>query len=47
MVLVRDSRTGAVLSFARGGEVTVPVSGTELELVLSDGVRSRPVPAGR
>jgi hypothetical protein len=39
---VRDARSGEVLSFARGGSATVPVTGG-LELVVSDGVRSRSV----
>jgi hypothetical protein len=38
MALVRDRRTGQVLSFARGGSVDVPSS--DLEVVLSNGVRS-------
>jgi len=41
MIMVRDGRTGEVLSFARGGNVIVPADGGEVELVLSDGVRSR------
>ena len=41
MVMVRDARSGEVLSFARGGSVTLPVTGAGLELVASDGVRSR------
>ena len=40
-VLVRDVRTGEVLSFARGGEVAMPGERSEVDLVLSDGVRSR------
>jgi hypothetical protein len=41
MALVRDRRTGQVLSFARGGNVVVrPRAGAELEVILSDGVRS-------
>jgi hypothetical protein len=40
-VMVRDVRTGEVLSFARGGEVVLPGEPRELDLVLSDGVRSR------
>ena len=40
MVMVRNARTGEVLSFARGGSVTVPADGGEVELVMSDGVRS-------
>jgi hypothetical protein len=38
--MVRDARSGEVLSFARGGSVTVPATGA-LELVASDGVHSR------
>jgi hypothetical protein len=38
--MVRDVRTGEVLSFARGGNAVVPADGSELELVMSDGVRS-------
>ncbi len=41
MAMVRDARTGAVLSFARGGNVTLPGGGGDIELVTSDGVRSR------
>jgi hypothetical protein len=41
MIMVRDVRTGEVLSFARGGNVIVPADGNEIELVMSDGVRSR------
>jgi hypothetical protein len=41
MIMVRDVRTGEVLSFARGGSVVVPAAGSEVELVMSDGVRSR------
>jgi hypothetical protein len=41
MIMVRDVRTGEVLSFARGGSVVVPAGGSEVELVMSDGVRSR------
>jgi hypothetical protein len=40
MVMVRDAATGRVLSFARGGDVTVTAPGRRLELVYSDGVRS-------
>ncbi len=40
MVLVRDAATGAVLSFARGGDATIRVPGPELALTLSDRVRS-------
>jgi hypothetical protein len=41
MIMVRDVRTGEVLSFARGGSVVLPADGSEVELVMSDGVRSR------
>jgi hypothetical protein len=40
MVMVRDPRTGEVLSFARGGQVEVSTSRAELEVVGSDGVSS-------
>jgi hypothetical protein len=41
MALIRDRRTGQVLSFARGGSAVVrPRAGTDLEVILSDGVRS-------
>jgi hypothetical protein len=41
MVMVRDAETGEVLSFARGGSVEVSSFKREVDLVLSDGVRSR------
>ncbi len=41
MVLVRDAVTGEVLSFARGGEVHLPVTAGRLRLTASDGVRTR------
>ena len=41
MAMVRDAGTGPILSFARGGSVTVPADGGDIELVTSDGVRSR------
>lgn len=40
MALIRDSRTGQVLSFARGGTAHVKSSGAELDVIVSDGVRS-------
>jgi hypothetical protein len=40
MAMVRDAATGEVLSFARGGSVVLHTPAAELELVLSDGVRS-------
>lgn len=48
-VMVRDARTGEVLTFARGGAAAFRTGASEVELVLSDGVRSTsrrmPVPA--
>jgi hypothetical protein len=44
MVMVRDTQTGDVLSIGRGGAVELPAgapSGDRLEVLLSDGVRSR------
>ena len=41
MVMVRDAETGEVLSLARGGAVDVPTSRNQVDLVFSDGVRSR------
>jgi hypothetical protein len=40
MVMVRDAKTGEVLSFARGGSVDV-VTRNQVDLVFSDGVQSR------
>ena len=41
MALIRDRRTGQVLSFARGANAIVrPRAGADLEVILSDGVRS-------
>lgn len=40
MALVRDARTGRILSFARGGRAALATDADEVELVLSDGVRS-------
>jgi hypothetical protein len=40
MVMVRDTDTGEVLSFARGGDVEVVNQKSEVDLVLSDGIRS-------
>ena len=47
MVMVRDARTGEVLSFARGGSMTVATGAGELELIVSDGVQSRRITAVR
>jgi hypothetical protein len=40
MALIRDRQTGQVLSFARGGSAQVRARSTDLEVILSDGVRS-------
>lgn len=47
MVMVRDARTGEILSFARGGSVTVPTAAAGLELIASDGVQSRRITVAR
>jgi hypothetical protein len=39
-VMVRDARTGAILSFGRDGEALVSGTSSEIELTVSDGVRS-------
>jgi hypothetical protein len=40
LTVVRDPRTGEILSFARGGAAQVRTDATELELLFSDGVRT-------
>jgi hypothetical protein len=40
MIMIRDSETGQVLSFARGGEARVVTGKPAVELVVSDGLRS-------
>lgn len=40
MAMVRDARTGEILALARGGMAEVRAGAGEVELVLSDGVRS-------
>lgn len=40
MIVVRDGRTGTILSFARGGDVRVTTTAAELEFNMSDGVSS-------
>ncbi|WP_309671841.1 hypothetical protein [Gemmatimonas sp.] len=40
LVVVRDATSGDVLSFARGGSADVAASGSDVEVVFSDGVRS-------
>jgi hypothetical protein len=39
-VLVRDGRTGAILALGRSGSIDLKAFGRELDLTLSDGVRS-------
>lgn len=41
VVMVRDAETGQVLSFARGGDVELSISKRQVDLVLSNGVKSR------
>jgi hypothetical protein len=41
MIMVRDPDTGEVLAFARGGRAQVSTGKRALDLVISDGVRSR------
>jgi hypothetical protein len=41
MVMVRDPETGQVLSFARGGAVELVTSRRHVDLLLSNGVKSR------
>jgi hypothetical protein len=41
MVMIRDTETGEVLSLARGGTVQLSSFKREVDLVLSDGVKSR------
>jgi hypothetical protein len=40
LAVVRDARTGEILSFARGGTADVRTDAPELELLFSDGVRT-------
>jgi hypothetical protein len=47
MLLVRDLGSGEILSFARGGKVTLPATAAGVELIASDGVRSGPVEIAR
>lgn len=39
MALIRNPATGEILSFARGGDITIVTGATELDVQLSDGVR--------
>jgi hypothetical protein len=41
MIMVRDTETGEVLSLARGGDAQLSTLKGHLDLVLSDGVKSR------
>jgi hypothetical protein len=43
MVMVRDARTGEVLSLARGGAADLFTDRTDLDLVVSNRVQSRQV----
>jgi len=43
MIMVRDPDTGEVLSFARGGTAVLRSAKAELDLDVSDGVRSQRV----
>jgi hypothetical protein len=40
MAMIRDRRTGEVLSFARGGNARLRTRSADLEVIVSDGVRS-------
>jgi hypothetical protein len=39
MAMVRDARTGEILSFARAGVVEIPTRAREIDVTFSDGVR--------
>jgi hypothetical protein len=43
MIMVRDPDNGEVLAFARGGTALVRTPKSELDLEVSDGVRSQRV----
>ena len=46
MAVMRDRRTGRILSFSRSGRVVFPAAdAADVEVILSDGVRSHIVPA--
>lgn len=40
LIMVRDPETGRIVSFARGGDVTVSTHADRLEVTVSEGVRS-------
>ncbi|MFN8582354.1 MAG: hypothetical protein U0163_15440 [Gemmatimonadaceae bacterium] len=42
-IMVRDARTGDVLTFARAGSTVIRTTATELDLLVSNGVRSQTV----
>ena len=41
MIMVRDTETGQVLSLARGGDAELSTIKGQVDLVISDGVKSR------
>ncbi|MFO7892919.1 MAG: hypothetical protein R6U63_04230 [Longimicrobiales bacterium] len=43
LAVVRDRATGRIVAMARGGEIPLPGDPSELDVTLSDGVRSHPV----
>jgi hypothetical protein len=40
MVMVKDAETGEVMSIAEGGTIELPTAKRQIDLVLSDGIRS-------
>ena len=40
MMVVRDAETGQILSFARGGDMSIATRKSDVELIVTDGVRS-------
>ena len=40
VAMIRDARSGQVLSFSRGGAVDVRTASDDLDITLSDGVKS-------
>lgn len=40
LAMIRDARTGQILSFVRGGRFTVPAASPKLDVLWSDGVRT-------
>jgi hypothetical protein len=43
LAVVRDRATGRIVAMARGGEIPLPDDPSQLDVTLSDGVRSHPV----